>query len=247
MNQMGYYNDIDFGNSYFTYHQGDNSLRCQNNILYYEGPSSFIVGRCGVQKGECINLGSFRIGTIDNPVWKLEPHVLFFLIKEYINIQNTSDNLPKYFEILEGLLNKSILTTEETKLIMAFTDYYKTLKKYEKYLRGGLLDNFDTISKWLNKELSSGKNTSGYKQLYNGLFEEVKNNEEQTNNTQGNSNGIARTRIGSVPRNTNFIPQQSSDAFFNEFNDSKLAFTNLIMIIFLIIITVAIVLTLLFL
>ena len=34
MDQLSYYNDLEFSNNYAKYHNNDNSLICKNNVLY---------------------------------------------------------------------------------------------------------------------------------------------------------------------------------------------------------------------
>jgi hypothetical protein len=109
MNGFAYWNDIYFSNSYSKFHGSDNSLVCSNNILYYKGLTTPIVGNYLIKKNECVDLSSFKVSSIDNQVWSLEPHELFFWIRETVCLNNLSN------EELNSRLNQ-------------FANLFKTLK-----------------------------------------------------------------------------------------------------------------------
>lgn len=249
MDQLANYNDIDFSNLMYKYHPNDNSLRCENNIVYYQGETTFFAGRCGVQKGECVNLGYFRVGLIDIPIWRLETAALFFLIREYVNSIYTITNIDNDINSIDAIVKKSSPSKEEKDLLDSFMDYYNSLKMFKPYLREELQENFDKISTWINGLVSDiSLITPGYKLVNDKFFEFVKanGNDEQKDNSGGN--GVARTH-----RSNAFKTQPTNISTYYDASDyepnilSNEAFVNLITIIFLIIATIAVVLTLIFL
>ena len=249
MDQLASYNDIDFANLMYKYHPDDNSLRCENNIVYYQGETTFFAGRCGVQKGECVNLGYFRVGLIDIPIWRLEPAALFFLIREYVNSIYTITNIDNDINSIDAIVKKSSLEKEENNLLDSFMDYYNSLKMFKPYLREELQENFGKISTWINGLISgTALVTPGYKLVNDKFFEFAKANtsDEQKDNSGGN--GVARTH-----HNKAFKTQPTNVSNYYDASEyepnllSNEAFVNLITIIFLLIATTAVVLTLIFL
>lgn len=248
MDQLAAYNDIDFTNLMYKYHPNDNTLRCENNIVYYEGETKFFAGRCGVQKGECVNLGYFRVGLIDIPVWQLDTHALYFLIREYVNSIYTVTNINKDIEKMDIIVKMNPLGNDEKDLLNSFMDYYNSLKMFKPYLRWELKENFEVISSWINNLVSGiALVTEGNKIVNDKFFEYVKsNNQEELNNSGGK--GTAR-----VLRNTAFKTQPTNISSYYDTSEydpnifSNGAFVNLLTIIFLVIATIAVVLTLIYL
>ena len=247
---MEQYNDIDFNNLYFKYHPEDHTLRCENNIVYYNGETKFFAGRCGVQKGECVNLGYFRVGKIDIPVWRLEPEALFFLLREYVNSIYMVNNINRNLEIINSIVKKPNLGTNETETLSSFMDYYNSLKMFKLHLRAELKENFEAISEWISKLLSGiALYTPGYKLINEKFFEYAKaNNEDIIVENNDGGKGVARTHHNNAYKtkpSTVPILHEATDYDVNFFSNG--AFTTLLTIIFLIIATVAVVLTLIFL
>ena len=243
---MQQYNDIEFHDLFYKYHPEDNTLRCENNIVYYNGETKFFAGLCGVKNGECVNLGRFRIGTIDIPVWKLESDALFFLIREYVNsiymVSNINDNL----KIIDGILQKPILTTDEQRTLSSFMDYYNSLKMFRNFLRDNLKENFDVIGNWISDLLKTSSYTPGFQLINNKFFENAKGDQSQSGNGSSNSKALVRVNTTFKPIKSSVPLYDGANSFYDDFI-SKGAFATLIMIIFIIIATIAIVRTLLFL
>lgn len=249
MEQLSNYNDIEFSNLFYKYHPDDNSLRCENNIIYYQGETKFYAGRCGVKKGECVNLGYFRVGLIDIPVWRLDPDALFFLIREYVNSIYSVINIDSSLESIDKIVKNPNPKDTEIDLLDRFMDYYNSLKMFKPYLRDELKENFEAISNYI-KSLLSGISlvTRGYKMVNDKFFEYVKANGYDESIESSGGKGVARQL-----RNTTYKTKPTSISQYYEATDydsnilSKDAFTTLLTIIFLIIATIAVVLTLIFL
>ena len=81
------FNDIYVNDSFHKYHDAnDTSFSCDNNIIKYMGDTKYISGFVGVVKGEQKSLGNYPVRRIDPAVWSLEPHLLFFNLRESINL-----------------------------------------------------------------------------------------------------------------------------------------------------------------
>lgn len=253
MNSMAYYNDVEFTNLWNKYHQDDTSLVCNNNILIYHGESKFIKGVCGVKKDECVNLGSFRIATMEE-IFKLEPHIFFFIIREYLKYINFEDaQLFQYINELESEISKTNLTDLEEQTIISFTDYYNSLKSVDPYLRGKLLDVYNYLNKYIisiPKKMDPNNMPRGFQIILKRTFDQMQTGEEDSLNNNNDSqpegiyNGKQRTRnSGFVPKPTP-VPLSTDDYIQDDFTNA--AFANVLLIIFLIIATIAVILTLLF-
>ena len=251
MEQMGYYNDIEFNNKFYVYHPNDNSLKCENNIVYYLGDTKAISGNCGVNHGECINLRYIRIGTLNESVWKLDSHVLYFYIREYINAIYQTNDISSELNNIKDYIKLDITTftkfENDHHMLSSFMDYYNALRMYENYLADDLNNNYLAIKNWFKTTFFSiNINDKAREIILSKLQDNLKEEEHQNKNNPNNngSNGKARARKG--PTGV-YIPEPSPipDGFDGSYE--KAAFTNLLLIIFIIIITIAIVLTLLFL
>ena len=93
MDQMAYYNDSYFKENYNTYHEGDTSLICQNNILYYCGETKTISGMINVQENERVYL----------KLNSLEPS------SEYCRFGIVS-NIPLYSCIRSSVLHRKLIS-----------------------------------------------------------------------------------------------------------------------------------------
>jgi len=245
MNPMAYYNDIDFSNIFEKFHPGDHSLVCRNNILYYLGDTTSIVGSCGVTKGECINLNEFKIRTIDNQVWKLSPHLLYFNVRETVVLHNldVNDQYSKLNQI-NAIASKNILNVTEESIIESFMDYYCSLKSIEPYLRNNLLDTYNRINQYVineAKKMNSNNITQGYRIIYEKAFGELKDAVNQIDDGPSQGLGVQRTRFsGNTPKPIAplYIPKAEEE---NKLNQA--AFTYLFLILFIIVSTIAAVIT----
>ena len=254
MNQMAVLNDRLFSELFDKYHnEDDNFLVCNNNIVTYFGETKTISGHYRILKNSSINLGNFYVADIDTQVWMLESHVLFFLISEFTKIRNGNYNFVYIFDYLTNIINKNQPTSEEITTIIRFVDYYNSLNIYKAYLRDDLEILFEEITRYISKTLNSFNNkpiTPGYRYVYERLFKQVVSNTNQSVETDSSGMDQGKSRIrANGPRNVNFNPVPSDLSLTEFFTDptSKAAFSNLLMIIFIIIITIAIVLTLIFL
>ena len=250
MEQLSTYNDIEFSNLMYKYHPNDNSLRCENNIIYYNGETKFFAGRCGVKKGECINLGYFRVGLIDIPVWRLDPDALFFLIREYVNSIYTINTIDDSLASIDTIVKNPNPGDKARDLLDSFMDYYNSLKMFKPYLRAELKENFESISNWIKNLLGSiSLVTPGYKLVNDKFFEYVKSNGSDETLEQSGGKGAQRTLRNAAFKTqpTTISPYYEPSEFDSSLLSKKDAFTTLLTIIFLIIATAAVVLTLIFL
>lgn len=190
MDQLSYYNDLEFSNNYAKYHNNDNSLICKNNVLYYNGESKIIAGNISIFAGECISLGNMVIGKLDDQIWALEPCLLYFNIRESIKLYNYSKgDIINSVMMINNLLYKDNLTQNEVNIINNFTNYYMALKTIEPYLRDNLYDYFKAIN--INimsdvKKANSNNVTPGVKLVYEKIFgnivELIKDEEASSSN-----------------------------------------------------------------
>lgn len=191
MNGFAYWNDIYFSNSYSKFHGSDNSLVCSNNILYYKGQTTPIVGNYLIKKNECVDLSSFKVSSIDNQVWALEPHELFFWIRETVCLNNLSnEELNSRLNQFANLFTKYQLNDQEKNIVSGFIDYYSSLKTIEKYLRYNLLDALNIIeTNIIDKAKAANVDnlTPGYRMIYEKL------NIGQNDQSSSMSNGHARS------------------------------------------------------
>lgn len=251
MNSMAYYNDIEFTNLWNKYHKDDTSLVCNNNILIYRGESKFIKGICGVKKDECVNLGSFRIATMEE-IFKLEPHLFFFIIREYLKYINFEDaQLFQYINELESTISKTNLNELEEQTIISFTDYYNSLKSVDPYLRGKLLDVYNYLNKYIisiPKKMDQNNMPRGFQIIQKRTFDQIKSNEDSGNANSNDDQSASINNGKQRTRNSGFVPKPSpvlfsSDDYVQD-DFTNAAFANVLLIIFLIVATIAVILTL---
>lgn len=192
MNEMAFYNDNYFDINFKKYHPNDNSLICQNNILYYYDISKIIYGMIKVYENERINLGQYRLSNINVDQWKMEPYQLFFFIRESIKLIGT--------DIKENIMNiyktaSKKYVEENDKLSLSYTvDYYNSLKTIENHLSGDLFDAFKYLKDMFTTigSMTSQNITEGFKYMYQKIFGEIKN--DFNNDSSSMTNGNARTR-----------------------------------------------------
>lgn len=237
MNQMAYYNDLDFSNFYSRFHENDNVLVCRDNILYYNGETKIISGTYKVIHGECVNLGNFRVSNLDYQIWRLEPALLFFNIRESVLVKNiTKESLYQFLTQIINLCSKNILTASEEASVISFADYYSSLKTIEPYLRNELLDVYNDITKYIinaAKEMDSYNITPGFKIIYEKMFGELKNTE---NDSSSNETSKQRVKSSSNKPKIVPIPIPIQDIKDKELNNS--AFINIVILSILLIGTV---------
>lgn len=255
MNQMGLINDNEFTKRYNQYHNDNDAiLVCNNNIVTYLGDSKYIVGHYKIEKNTSINLGKVFVSEIDTAVWSLEPHALFFLLSEYSKVLNGNYDFVYLLDYLVSIIKKPNPSPDEINVIISFVDYYNSLTKYKRYLRFQLLNLYEFTTTYIKDtltKLGTEPITPGYRYIYERLFTQVVDSEKNKIYEDSNSSkeqGKARTRLNGQ-KNVNFVPVPSDLSLTEFFTDptSKAAFSNLLMIGFIIIATIAIICTLIFL
>ena len=143
MQPMGYYNDYYINLYYKQYHQDDNSLVCQNNILYYYGDDQVISGMIMVRQNEKVNLHMFRLSNLNVNQWKMKPYELFFFLRETLKIEDVDINS----NILDvrKLASKRYLEETDKLSLNYIVDYHNALKTIEPNLSGVLADSLNYL------------------------------------------------------------------------------------------------------
>ena len=225
-------NDDVFNYNFKLNHPNDYSLVCQNNIIYYNGDTKVIYGMFTVNNNSSIDLGKYRVTSLNPFQWKMEPYQLFFFIKESVTLGNV-DKTQYHNNIKNSLLNNNI--NESNKLDLDYLmDYYSALRTIENYLSDDLLDTYNEIKKILFN--SATKNelslTEAEKYIYNRMYDifqkdNPNQNNENSSNSQNESKGNAKT-LSKLPAGAHFGDPSNSSQDFN-----NLAFISVVSLIVL--------------
>ena len=234
------FTDIYVNDSFHKYHGNDDtSFSCSNNIIKYSGDTKYISGFVGVVKGEQKNLGSYPVRRIDPGVWKLEPHLLFFNLRESINLYKADASVirGKIYNFLSLASKNNLNDYEKTKLIEEI-DLYIALKKTQNTLRDELYDYYKcfndiVVPRIIN--LKENEMSEGFKIIYERLYslvaqdykkEEIISNANQENNTgASNETGYVRTRIGAAGKQSKVMPIHFDDD--NNYLSDKVAYISI--------------------
>ena len=212
------FNDIYVNDSFHKYHTNDDtSFSCSNSIIRYMGDTKYISGFVGVVKGEQKNLGNYPVRRIDPAVWKLEPHLLFFNLRESINLYKADASVirGKIYNFL-ALASKNNLNDYEKTKLMEEIDLYISLKKIHKTLRDELYDYYKCFNDIIIPRIINLKEndmTDGFKIIYERLYdlvindykkeELIQSSNQEDNSSSSNDLGYARTRTGATGKHTN--------------------------------------------
>ena len=234
MDQMAYYNDNYFKENNNTYHEGDTSLICQNNILYYCGETKTISGMINVQENERVYLNKFRISNLNNNQWKMEPHQLYFYIRESVKLEDI--DIKDSIMHIYTTASKNYLEETDKLSLNYIVDYYNSLKSIENHLSGDLFDAYKYIKNmFLSISSMNERNiTPGFRFIYEKLFGEIKSDYE--NESNGNSNGIAKTRSALPKKPTPMVTPlftENIDSDNQKFNNA--AFVSVVVLVILIV------------
>ncbi|MBR5662934.1 MAG: hypothetical protein IKX00_04760 [Bacilli bacterium] len=191
MDQMAFYNDSYFDLNYS--HKDDKSLICQNNTLYYTGETKTIYGMIKVEQNERVNLYNFRMSNLNNNQWNMQPHQLFFYIRESIKLSDI-DVKESIMNIYKAASKSYLLETDKLSLIYT-VDYFNALKTIENYLSGDLFDAYKYMKDMFTTISTMNQNTitPGFRLMYEKIFGEIQ--DDLANESSSNANGIARTRF----------------------------------------------------
>jgi hypothetical protein len=224
---MGEVEYNEFNNMYKQYHNNDYSLVCHNNILYYDGDTKPIQGFIGVVRGEQVNLGNYRVRVIDPDIWKLPPYLLFFNLRESINLHNIDINvINQELDNIISLINKNKLSEYEKTKLINHIDYYLALKQIQSTLRGKLDYYYNSFTQKVLPIIiknNSNNYTEGYKLIYDKLYNEIISNPavENMNESSGEEKGKQRTH--NKYKNVHFSEDQY---LIDDFEDNKKDFLN---------------------
>ena len=201
MDPMAYYNDSIFKENFDAYHPGDTSLVCQNNVLHYYGETKQIHGSIIVVENEEVPLGMFRVSKMNNNQWQMDPHQLFFYIRESAKLEPLDFNeIESYAFAFYDVVQKESIDEEDKINLTYFVDFYNALKTIENTLSDKLFIAYTRIKQVFNRVRNSGFNynhnlmnpNSGIAYVNTLLFGELKDNYES--NSSNNQNGYARVR-----------------------------------------------------
>lgn len=239
MNEMAFYNDNYFDINFKKYHPNDNSLVCQNNTLYYYGPTKQIYGMIQVLENERINLDQFKVFNMNVDQWQMEPHQIFFYIRETIKLIG--------IDIKENIMNiyktaSKNFIEESDKISLSYTiDYYNALKTIDNHLSGSLFDAYRYIKDMFTSinSMRTSDITPGFRFMYEKVFGEIKN-DTNNENSSSNVNGNARTRFTGPASHSKITPLYQDITTDNE--NPKINNAAFISIVALVILIVAIVL-----
>ena len=240
---MGEIEFNEFNNTYSKYHNNDLSLICNNNILYYYGETKYILGFVSVVKGEQINLKNFPIRNIDPGIWNLPPHLLYFNLRESINLYKVDKNviLQKIYDFL-SLANKNNLSEYDKTRLIHEIDFYLSLKQIEPTLRNELYDYFkcfnDVVIPTIIKT-DQNKMSQGFKLIYEKIYSTVIENENlnkyltdnNNNNNSNNDRGIQRIHNKSKIHFAEKTPFDDNNEY--DFLKNTAAYINAVIIILL--------------
>lgn len=205
MEELAEYNKYWFEKNFYDVHGNMNKvLTCENNILTYNGETKIINGSITVSKDEFINLGTFRMSSIDNQVWKLEPYLFFFNIRETIfTEQKDQSDLDKYIISINQISSKNYLSQIEVNTLNNFIDYYNSLKQIEPTLRGSLRETYLKFNTYIideAKKINNSNITQGYRLIQEKLFGQIINDEQENNSSSMEQSFTRVKRNSNIPK-----------------------------------------------
>lgn len=195
MATLANYNDIEFSKKYHEFHgDNDNTLVCHNNILIYSGENVSFNNSISVQKNESFDLDLFRVVSLDNAIWKLDPAHLFLDIRESVKLYSyTKDDMMSSVFSTYKLLGKINPSDEEINYIYSFLDYYNALSSIKNELRDNLLDYYNSLNNLIEeaKKEENIKENNGFRVIYKKMFNDFQFVDEGSSNV----NSYQRARV----------------------------------------------------
>ena len=190
----------EFNNLFAEYHPNDYSLVCNNNVLYYGGDNKTIYGNIRINYGDSFNIENFPIRNIDPAIWRQEPYILFFIIRE--SIKHSYDNdVQSRNEIynFNTIIHKNNLSDNEKLFVSYELDYYLALNSIRPFLRDGLYDYFKTYFDKIIPGIfrtPSNQLTEGIEYAQNKLSQVAMQNIQDENNIISTLNNNIETDSG---------------------------------------------------
>jgi len=259
-------NDYYFNKRYQETH-GDQILQCDSNILSYNGPDVIINDSFAINnKNRSVDISKVNVPQMSDPsIMQLSPEIIYYLYNRIVWIKNklletnlsfdvnddvikkqqTQDPYSNWFSHMLKLVYKPTLNSElgENYELSEFIDTYTTLGKYYENLRGELDTFFEKAKVFINTITKENQNNASYYEgfnlIYNKIFNEAR---ESDGNSQSNSYQRSLTSNNSYQHHKP-IPIPLPPAPEDEKISNNAAYINLFVILFLILATIAGVIT----